>query len=167
MDGSKNKMKILSKKNSSILYAHATKNKHSIKIEGVSSPQRATDRTSGERKGFSGFNEQKLYLSKLIFVFSFHFYFRLQRKNLILSLSFQFSICNRKRNQRKPNLIFRSADKTLEFQNQQRALRLSMIRNSTTGKARMPTVACTIMKPALVNTTFHSWSLLKKELFQA
>jgi hypothetical protein len=39
MDGSKNKMKILSKKNSSILYAHATKNnKHSIKIEGASSP---------------------------------------------------------------------------------------------------------------------------------
>jgi len=49
-------MKILSKKNSSILYAHAGKNKHSIKIEGVTrdnSPKRA----SGERKGFSGFNE--------------------------------------------------------------------------------------------------------------
>ena len=61
MDGSKNKLKVLSKKNSSILYAHATKNKHSIKIEGVTSPHRA----SGERKGFSGFNEQKLYLSKL------------------------------------------------------------------------------------------------------
>ena len=76
MDGSKNKMKILTKKNSSILYAHATKNKHSIKIEGVTSPHRGSG-ASGERKGFSGFNEQKLYLSKLFLLFiSFIFYCR-------------------------------------------------------------------------------------------
>jgi len=56
MEQSKSKMKILSKKNSSILYAHA-KNKHSIKIEGVSPRENSPKRVSGERKGFSGFNE--------------------------------------------------------------------------------------------------------------
>lgn len=55
MEQSKSKMKILSKKNSSILYAHA-KNKHSIKIEGVTRDN-SPKRTSVERKGFSGFNE--------------------------------------------------------------------------------------------------------------
>lgn len=56
MEQSKSKMKMLSKKNSSILYAHA-KNKHSIKIEGASPRENSPKRVSGERKGFSGFNE--------------------------------------------------------------------------------------------------------------
>ena len=56
--------------------------------------------------------------------------------------------------------------KIQEFQMQQKALKLNLIRNLTIGKVKTHMEECIIMKLGLDNTICHNQCLLKKELFR-